>query len=588
MPKIPTFSSQGTITTQAGAVTTNIQANPRATTAGALAEGAKVLEDYYIKQRDNNEKLEARKKYYELKSEKDKIFEKYENNPDEFASVEGFNKEYDAKKSNVLSGIKNRRVKKRLTDLLEIDIAEDVYKVKKNSFKAFEREDTESYNNIQNTLANEYDLEENENLKNEILMKRIMEARDFAERHDLGSAWLKEEERKINGDSELFNAEKAIANKDFKGAKEILKNSTSIDNESLENELLKIEKQEVEYNETSFHSANIINGNNTLIGADLKNTTEKKVLQNTENILIAAAEKSNFNAAAKFAYVDDKFANTGLLSPSYKDLLQAGYATGSSTSFDNEADIPAQLKTAVQIAEIADKTGRLNAYTSSEEERFYKNVIVLKKVVGLNDFEAIKRAKEFEMNYDKKMMSGMVKQRNRALDEIEGKFEDVKATNIGEVRTYASRLYDIYISIGVDDRKAREQVVEDIEKNLIEIDNHAYFRRDIEPFKTIGGLDQVKGMKEYILDKRIEGADKDEYFLRHNGGGQFEIRKRVDLSVVYGDDNEPLIFYQKDLYKLYKDREAEGKKIIKEETLTLQEKKQEAKREAESFEGVSP
>ena len=158
---------------------------------------------------------------------------------------------------------------------------------------------------------------------------------------------------------------------------------------------------------------------------------------------------------------------------SYKDLLQAGYATGSSTSFDNEADIPAQLKTAVQIAEIADKTGRLNAYTSSEEERFYKNVIVLKKVVGLNDFEAIKRAKEFEMNYDKKMMSGMTKQRNRALDEIEGKFEDVKATNIGEVRTYASRLYDIYISIGVDDRKAREQVVEDIEKNLIEIDNHA-------------------------------------------------------------------------------------------------------------------
>ena len=51
--------------------------------------------------------------------------------------------------------------------------------------------------------------------------------------------------------------------------------------------------------------------------------------------------------------VDEKFANTGLLSPSYKDLLQAGYATGSSTSFDNEADIPAQLKTAVQIAEIS-------------------------------------------------------------------------------------------------------------------------------------------------------------------------------------------------------------------------------------------
>ena len=42
------------------------------------------------------------------------------------------------------------------------------------------------------------------------------------------------------------------------------------------------------------------------------------------------------------------------------------------------------------------------------------------------------------------------------------------------------------------------------------------------------------------------------------------------------------------LYKLYKDREAEGKKIIKEEALTLQEKKQEAKQEAESFKGISP
>ena len=62
----------------------------------------------------DNELIEARKKYYELKSEKDKIFEKYENNPDEFASVEGFNKEYDAKKSNVLSGIRNRRVKKSI------------------------------------------------------------------------------------------------------------------------------------------------------------------------------------------------------------------------------------------------------------------------------------------------------------------------------------------------------------------------------------------------------------------------------------------------------------------------------------------
>jgi hypothetical protein len=41
-------------------------------------------------------------------------------------------------KNQKLSQIKNKRVKKRLEDLLTIDQAEAVYKVKTNSFKAFE------------------------------------------------------------------------------------------------------------------------------------------------------------------------------------------------------------------------------------------------------------------------------------------------------------------------------------------------------------------------------------------------------------------------------------------------------------------
>ena len=61
---------------------------------------------------------------------------------------------------------------------------------------------------------------------------------------------------------------------------------------------------------------------------------------------------------------------------------------------------------------------------SKKQKRIAKAAPPFNRITGA-DFKKL-RAKEFEMNYDKKMMSGMTKQRNRALDEIEGKFEKVK------------------------------------------------------------------------------------------------------------------------------------------------------------------
>jgi len=76
---------------------------------------------------------------------------------------------------------------------------------------------------------------------------------------------------------------------------------------------------------------------------------------------------------------DDKFAKTGLLSPTYEELIQAGFTAGSATTFDNAADIPDVLIQAVKAAEAADKLGRLNVYTTDEQETFFQNIIVSKK-----------------------------------------------------------------------------------------------------------------------------------------------------------------------------------------------------------------
>ena len=134
MPKIPTFTSRREMTTEAPSVRSNIRISPTATTASALLPAAKAIDDYYIKQRDNTEKLEARKKYYEMKSESDKVIEKYKNNSDEFSSVNGYNKEFGEYRKQQLSQIKNKRIKKRLENLLDLDQSENIYKIKENSF----------------------------------------------------------------------------------------------------------------------------------------------------------------------------------------------------------------------------------------------------------------------------------------------------------------------------------------------------------------------------------------------------------------------------------------------------------------------
>jgi len=572
MPKIPTFAARTAPTTEAPSVRTGIQISPTATPAAALLPATQVVQDYFIKQRDNNEKLEAKKKFYEMKAESDKIIEKYKNNSDEFTSVTGYNDEFGNYKKQQLSQIKNKRVKKRLENLLDIDHSENVYKIKGNSFDAFENESKVAYENEQNILANEYTLATDPRIKEKKLNQRIDSAIEYENIHQKGKAWLDETVNKIKGDSELLEVEKAVTNKDYGLALELLKQSKNIDNTEVEKTFLKIEKESSEFNETNFHAANLVKGFNSLIGADLKYTDNKKILQQTDSILFAEAEQKGYGPEETFAHVDNSYANNGLVSSTYKDLIEVGYNTGSTTTFDSPADIPPQLIQAVKAAEIADKTGRLNVYTNTEQERFYTNIITLKKVNGLTDFEAIKQAKDFENNYEVFITKASGKQRGKTLTDIEDKFEDINATNMNEVKSYGEKLYNMYLALGVRDREARKKVVQDLENNIAVVDNHAYLKRDIVAFQSIDGIDNVPVYKKYIIKNNIsETEDPDDYYLRHNGGGQFEIRRKVDLSTVFDKNDKPMIFYANDLLQIKNQQTEEFKKDILKQQTKVQE-----------------
>ena len=577
MPKIPTFTSTAEPTTQVGSVASNLKLSPTQTMASALLPAAQAVDSFYVKQRDNNEKLEAKQKFYEMKAESDKIQKSQENNPDELSAVNIYNQEFGEYRKQQLSQIKNKRVKRKLELLLDSDQAESVYKVKSNSFKAFEQESLSVYNTEQNTLASEYSLADNPEIKEIKKQNRIESAIEFANMHEMGKPWLDKEIQTINTDSAIFDADVAIANGDYNKAKEILLTAKNVDAEEMQKRIITIEKQKIEYDATGFGVQQILEGKNPLIGPTIKGTTDQKILNATDNYLFGVAEKNNLNEEQTFAVVDDAFAKVGLVSPRYQETIEAGFTAGSATTFDSPADIPEVLIQAVKAAETADQLGRLNLYTTDEQEIFFQNIIVSKQILGLNDFDAIKNAKNIQMNYDKAVFTGASKARNSTITRIESEFKDIKATNIGEVKGYANKLFDMYVAGNIDPKMASRRVVKDLKNNLQIIDGYAYMKRNIDSFKSIGGLDQVKPMKEYIIKNKMTDEDPDDFYLRYNDGGIFEIRSRLDESTVYDKDNNPMIYYAKDLFALNQERETKGLKEEKERVQRLQEIKQQNK-----------
>jgi len=577
MPKIPTFTSTATPTTQVGSVASNLKLSPTQTTAAALLPAAQAVDTFYIKQRDNNEKLEAKQKFYEMKAESDKIQKSQANNPDDLSAVTTYNQEFGQYRKQQLSQIPNKRVKKKLELLLDSDQAESVYKIKSNSFKAFEEQNLSAYNTEQTTLAAEYSLTDDVDLKNIKKQNRIESAIEFENMHEMGKPWLDKEIQTINTDSAMFDADVAIANGNYNKAKDILLKAKNVDAEEMQKRIITIEKQKIEYDATGFGVQQILDGKNPLIGEPIKGTTDQKVLNATDNYLFGVAEKNKLNEEQTFAVVDDAFAKVGLVSPRYQETMEAGFTAGSATTFDSPSDIPDVLIQAVKAAETADQLGRLNLYTTDEQEIFFQNIIVSKQILGLNDFDAIKNAKNIQMNYNKAVFTGASKARNRTLALIETDFKKTNATNIGEVKGYANKLFDMYVASNINPKIAQTRVISDLDKNLEVIDGYAYMKRNIDSFKSIGGLDQVKPMKEYIIKNQMTDEDPDDFYLRYNDGGIFEIRSRLDESTVYDNDNNPMIYYAKDLFALNQERESKGRGIIKKETFKSQAEKTENK-----------
>jgi hypothetical protein len=191
MPKIPTFTAEKSMTSEASSVVSNIKLSPRSTVASALIPAAKQVQTYAIKKRDNEEKLQAKKTLLELKAESDKIIESQKDNPNEAESIGVWENSFKQLSNNKLSNIKNKRIKKLVQDSLELENLESVYHLKTNSFKAYEKQSVQVYNDKINMDVAKYKSTDNAILKAKYKEEIYRDAESFNKEHQLGTADLK-------------------------------------------------------------------------------------------------------------------------------------------------------------------------------------------------------------------------------------------------------------------------------------------------------------------------------------------------------------------------------------------------------------
>ena len=202
MPKIPTYTAKGRPTAEVSSAKMNLKLSPTATTAAALLPAAQAIDEYYIKQRNLEDKTEANKKFFEIQNKVEESQDKVKFDFNQDSAINNFNIDYNAIKNQTLSTVKNKRVKKILETKLDIEYPEYLLTVKRNSRDALQAESIANQNSLQEILMSKYYLSDDENKKIDIKKKIINNEIDFSNTWETGKTAL---DKSINAiESDLF------------------------------------------------------------------------------------------------------------------------------------------------------------------------------------------------------------------------------------------------------------------------------------------------------------------------------------------------------------------------------------------------
>ena len=570
MPKIPTFQARGQITTEAPSLRTGLQVSPTATPAAALVKPIAEVAEYYEREKLIAEKADAEKQYLELSTELDEIETNAGKlfNPTEAQRT--FSTQANFLIKQKLDQTKNKRVKKMMSDLFDQDIIVRNNNVKKLARAELDKQEEYNYDTKYQINLSKYKLATNQTEKdfyqNQMFLNQESKSLYFKDSDSTKNIAMDS----IKKDLLVSDVEQLIENNQFESAKNILEdvdNTPFLDADKRE-KLLNKTKEQIK---VSLYYEGFKTGNDYLIGADEDN---KETLKAIEQM----AMRENFgtkNDAELFISVDQSFKNVGRLSPSYQQILKQGVLA----SPVNGLPTP-QIVRALRIADAADQSGRLDEYTTNEEKKFYRSYLVARRILGKTESEAYEMAvKAKDIALKLSSLPQYQKKRETTFKEIRKTYGGIKSTNLTEILSYGESLYDLYIGLGSSPDEAQDQIKKDLKNDIEIIDNYGYLKRDIYPYKSIGGLEEIKPTKEFIINKYLPEENPDDFYLTYTGAGEFAIYNREVPHTYYNDEGIPMLFNYNDMVsfkeqmKIKSKQEAKEKLFAKEEAVKQRQKK---------------
>jgi len=225
MPKIPTFTADATITSEVPSVKTNIRASMKDSALSYLEPAIDQTTKFYLKQRDLQEKVEAKKTALEIFTEADEIVSNLEKNPNEEQSLINFDEKFNTILNSKLSKTNNKRVQSLIQNTIDLNLPKRISTIKTNSRNALELDLQTTHNNEQNILAAEYLISDDLDKKNTILTQAIELEKLYS--LDVGVSEIQTNEAigKIKQTYLITDVDKLINNGQYAEAMSILKDT---------------------------------------------------------------------------------------------------------------------------------------------------------------------------------------------------------------------------------------------------------------------------------------------------------------------------------------------------------------------------
>ncbi len=299
--------------------------------AASLLPAAQAIEEYYIKQRNLEEKTEANKKFFEIQNKVEETQEKVSKDFNQSNAINTFNTDYNTVKNQVLSTSSNKRVKQLLETKLDIEYPEYLLTVKKNSRNALQAEFLSTHNSSQNILMSKYifaDAKEKITIKEKLINNEI----DFSNTWITGKTALDKSVNVIESDLLISDVENNITNKNFGTALELIKNpkKTPFLDFDKRNKLLTKIKSGFNEELSITNIDNILNNKLGIyaVGGQLKNVDESIITEKDLQEGMNRKAQSRTNTPAQIVELS---INNGAAVPLYKSIINGGSANISDT-----------------------------------------------------------------------------------------------------------------------------------------------------------------------------------------------------------------------------------------------------------------